>query len=268
MNDNVYGFNIYSKPIEELLDYAIQHNLKHIEIHPSKTHSSVESFTNERIKKLLKITQQNQISLSIHIPHNLNIADIILPIRRKHIAQLKSFIDLASKINAQYITLHIGSFYWFPMERKMRTNALNRFAKNIKPILKICEEKNIKIALENSVPIPHGSDYYFLGDNVKDFEFLFNELDFENIVFCLDTGHANIAEGIEEYIHKFGHKIVTIHYHDNNKKNDEHLPIGKGAVNWKNFSNLMKEINFKGPYVSECREQLPHESAILLKSIL
>lgn len=268
MDDKIFGFNIYSKPIEELLEYTVQHNLRHIEIHPSKSHSSVESFTEERVKRLLEITKKNKISLSIHIPHNINISDIIPPIRKKHIARLTEYLHLSQRLNALYVTLHIGSFFWFPIENQMRSRALKRFVKNIKPFVKYCEEQQIVLALENSVPLPCGTDYYYLGDNIYDFEFLFDQLKSDYVAFCLDTGHANVAEGIEDYISKFGDKIFTIHYHDNNKNNDEHLPVGEGNINWELFSKLMKEKKFKGPFISECRNQLPHQSAEALKKIL
>jgi len=268
MDKKIFGFNIYSKPIEELLEYAILHNLKHIEIHPSKKHSSVDSFTEERIKKLLAVTNKNKISLSVHIPHNINISDIIPPIRKKHISKLREYVHLAKKLNVLYITLHIGSFFWFPIKKHMRFRALKRFVNNIKPFVKYCESNNIILALENSVPLPGGNDFYYLGDNINDFEFLFHQLNSKSLGFCLDTGHANIAEGIEKYISKFGSKIVTVHYHDNKKKDDEHLPVGNGNINWKLFSKLIQTQNFCGPFISECRNQLPHESAAALKNIL
>lgn len=268
MNNHIFGFNIYSKPIEDLLDYTIDHNIKHIEIHPSKEHSSVESFNVKRIKNLLEITEENDISLSIHVPHNINISDIIYPIRKNHTRKLIQYFKLAERIKAIYITLHIGSFYWFPIEQKKRMSALKRFVKQIKQVLCFCEDHNIIIALENSVPIPQGSEYFFLGDNVHDFEFLFNEIDSENLGFCLDTGHANVAEGIEKYIKMFGHKIATIHYHDNNATNDEHLPVGEGNIRWETFSSLINQIGFNGPFISECRDLLPHEAAKKLSQFL
>ena len=38
----------------------------------------------------------------------------------------------------------------------------------MKRILVACEKANVKIALENVVPIPHGSDFYLLGDCIED----------------------------------------------------------------------------------------------------
>jgi hypothetical protein len=46
----------------------------------------------------------------------------------------------------------------------MRKKALNRFVKCMDEIVEQCEVNNVTFALENVIPIPQGSDYYFLGD--------------------------------------------------------------------------------------------------------
>ena len=62
------------------------------------------------------------------------------------------------------------------------------------------------------------------------------------------------------YIQKFGKKIISLHYHDNNGKTDDHLDVGEGTVPWKEVVESIKMIKFKGPFISECFNSKPHEA--------
>ena len=260
-----YGFNVYNEQPEELLEYAYKNDLKNIEINLSKKNLTLEMFTPERIQSLHSLSKSYKISLSFHVPHYINIAEIVKPIKYNDTNYLLKCIHIASELDATHITLHIGKFYWFPVKVWMRKKALNRFVESIKKALLICEDKNIIIALENVVPLPNGSDYYLLGDNIEDFKFIFSNIDSKHLAFCLDTGHANMAEGVLEYLDNFSYKLSCIHYHDNNGFNDSHLPIGKGNISWEDFAEKLVNSAYKGPVISECRNIPAHESAIIFE---
>lgn len=52
---------------------------------------------------------------------------------------------------------------------------------------------------------------------------------------CLDVGHALIQRGSggpQEYHRLAGSRLIHLHLHDNHGDQDEHLPCGKGAVDW------------------------------------
>lgn len=59
------------------------------------------------------------------------------------------------------------------------------------------------------------------------------------IYFCLDVGHA-----------KFGKLLKHIHIHDNiggdSEKQDLHLPIGDGKINFKPIFEKLKETKYSG----------------------
>ena len=261
-----YGFNVFNKPPEDFFYYASEKGLKHIEINLTKDHSSIKSFNTERIDTLRKSANDLQIELSLHLPYALNIADNISLIGNSNTTYMKKCVEFASLIDASHITAHIGNYYWFPVNSWKKRKALNRFIKRMDTIITACEKMNISFALENVVPIPHGSEFYLLGDNIEDFNYIYDKLDSENLKFCLDTGHANLAEGVVEYIKKLKDKLICIHYHDNKKNNDEHLVVGDGTIAWTEVAQELKSINFSGPFISECRGTKPHEAAQKLQS--
>ena len=176
------------------------HILRHIEINLSQDKLAVDTFTAERIDNLQHLSKSNKIQLSFHIPYYINISEILAPLRKSNITYLLKCIQIASDLKATHITLHVGSFYWFPVEQWERKKALKRFVKSLEKILKVCEDKNVTIALENLTPIPRGSEYYLLGDNIEDFKYIFSRVNSNHLKFCLDTGHANMGEGVLQYV--------------------------------------------------------------------
>jgi sugar phosphate isomerase/epimerase len=261
-----FGFNVFNKPPEDFFYYASETGLKHIEINLTKEHSCLISFNPERIENLHKIAKEHQVELSLHLPYALNIADNISLIGNSNIVYMEKCVEFASLIKATHITAHIGNYYWFPVNSWKKRNALNRFIKRMETIITACEKLNITFALENVVPIPHGTEFYLLGDSIEDFNYIYEKLDSDNLKFCLDAGHANMAEGVLQYTKELKDKLICIHYHDNKKSNDEHLVVGEGTIAWTEFAQELKNIDFSGPLISECRGVKPHQAAQKLQS--
>lgn len=268
MKNYKFGLNVYNYTPEEILDYVSENNLKHIEINISKAHSSVASFDLDRINALKEKAELNKIEFSLHLPNAINIADNIPTFRKKDIKYFKNALQLAEKLGVKHINFHMGFFFWFPIEKWKRNKALNRFVTQLQVLINICEEKKITLAIENVVPLPQGSPHYLLGDNIEDIKFVFSQIDSDYLKFCLDTGHANMAEGVTEYLNHFSDKLIAVHYHDNLGNDDSHLEIGEGNINWKNLAKSFNQIKFQGPYISECRDSKPHISAEKLSKYL
>jgi sugar phosphate isomerase/epimerase len=58
---------------------------------------------------------------------------------------------------------------------------------------------------------------------------------------CFDVGHWNMftTVSLEEWFAELGSYIVESHIHDNHGESDEHLPVGEGAIDFKQFFPLL-----------------------------
>jgi sugar phosphate isomerase/epimerase len=260
-----YGFMVSREPIEAYFDYAKDHAIQHLEIDLKKTHSLPGTFTPGRISTIRKFCTDNNISLSLHPPYNKNLCSRIPMVRAAHVSYLKYCIKLADGLNARHLTLHLGNYYRFAVWSNPRDHALLRLYRVLRKLLPYCEKNNVNLALENMVPIPPEAGYSFLGDNVDDFLKIFSQIKSPYLGFCLDIGHANIAEGPLKYIQYLGHKILSVHFHDNRGLYDEHMDVGTGTVPWGSLLTSLHLEKFKGPYVSECFNSAPHEAISALK---
>jgi len=84
----------------------------------------------------------------------------------------------------------------------------------------------------------------------------------ENLGFCLDTGHLNLATpGPGKYVRACGKRLVLLHLHDNHGMHDRpkveqgywyeddlHIPpyFFKNSVDWRDFIAVLHEIDYQG----------------------
>ena len=256
----IFGFNVFLKPIEEFVEYAFRSGLKHLEIDLIADHSYLESFTPNRISNLKKLVDECEINLSLHTPYSINPADRIEKIRYGNVDYLKECVNLAEQLNATHITTHIGFYIGLQSSTERRHEALERLVLSLEEIIQRCEEKSIKLALENVNALSEFSEFSLLGDNINDFAFLYSKIDSPLLNMCLDIGHANITEGVIVYIEHFKDKIINVHFHDNMGEFDQHLNVGDGTVPWEEVGRAFKKINYNGPFLSECFHAETHEA--------
>jgi sugar phosphate isomerase/epimerase len=62
---------------------------------------------------------------------------------------------------------------------------------------------------------------------------------------CLDIGHMNVFSALTPslWVKKMGSRLQYVHLHDNNGENDEHMPVGKGNIDFDNFFESIKDRN-------------------------
>jgi len=65
--------------------------------------------------------------------------------------------------------------------------------------------------------------------------------------FCFDAGHAHlISRDNYTVITQLGHRIESLHIHDNDGRDDQHLAPYMGTADWDRFVKGMKEIGYRG----------------------
>lgn len=97
---------------------------------------------------------------------------------------------------------------------------------------------------------------------------------------CLDTGHANMNEGVETAFRMLKSRIRSTHVHDNNGKDDSHLfplaavpdgpaPEGlprdseeRGTIDWKRTMAALRSLDPACPLLLELKEVLQMASPL------
>jgi len=89
-----------------------------------------------------------------------------------------------------------------------------------------------------------------VGEIISNTDALLRLMDYvksDNFGAVLDTGHQNAQKEILPLsVEKLGNKIFYLHVSDNDGKVNEHLPLGKGNIDWEGIFLALKKHNYQG----------------------
>lgn len=264
-NSRTYGYNLPHVALETCLASAANGGLRALEINIPRGQVPAKLFPPSRIESLRRQAAECGAALSFHVPFKAGVSELIPHIRKANIKYLLGCIETAAAMDVRLVTFHLGMFYWFPVEQSTRRKAIERFAEYIAGPLQACRDSNVVLAMENVVPLPQWSDFRHLGDSIADFTHIFDMVDSECLGLCLDTGHAHLGDGVTEFIDALGGRFVNVHIHDNTGKDDEHLMLGEGTIDWYSAAAAFQRVGFRGPFISECRNADPVQVAAHLE---
>ncbi|UYZ40633.1 MAG: sugar phosphate isomerase/epimerase [Candidatus Methanospirare jalkutatii] len=203
-------------------------------------------------EKLREIHETTSLEISLHAPlSDINIASVNESIWRESVRQVKQSIALAHDFVSEICVVHPGSLS--PLSAQMPEDAvLERQKAALREICKFASDFGLCVAVENMTP-----EEMLLCRKPEELVRLVEEVDAENIGICLDIGHAFATGTLQEFLkliggeegERSGARIVHVHVSDNFGRNDEHLALGRGGVNWSDVLAALK--NFAGIVVTE-----------------
>ena len=227
------GFPLMVKHLEELETHYIE-----------LVDDGLHMLDDKRAEALNRIAGALNIEYTVHAPlADINIAASDRNLRRFVMKRLEKSMQFAHQLDCLLWIFHPGS-----------RSAISSFypgldwqvnLESIRTLLALGRKYNVRIAIENIPEI-----FPSLLKSVNDFSKLYEQLG-EDIGMVLDVGHANVNGQTEEFMDKFGDKIVHIHVSDNDGKQDSHFGIGKGCVDWQGFAKSIKRMHFRGVIMVE-----------------
>ena len=191
-------------------------------------------------EKFLEITSSYNIVFSVHAPlSDINIASLNPRMRDESIQQINETIKISSQLGMNMVTMHPGHLSPLGVLVPEKVKELNK--NSVKKISETAEEYGVTIALEN-MPNQRITTCHSLSELL--------EISDSNVELCFDIGHANTNNNIGEFL-DYG-KFANVHIHDNFGKEDPHLVIGEGNID---FRNVLKKLNekYSGVVVIESR---------------
>lgn len=196
--------------------------------------SSFKNCGQDDIDKINKFFADNNLLKIVHGPFvDLNTGSFDDDIRQVTFSKIRLALDITEKLHAGNIVLHTGFDPIFYSERA--DEWLSKAVVLWKEVLLIAKSKNINVCIENSI------------DNSPDLIIkLVNEISSPNCFMCFDPAHFNVfgEKSPLEYLKQYPlNEIREIHLSDNNGKKDEHLPLGKGNVEFSKIFNFLHENN-------------------------
>jgi sugar phosphate isomerase/epimerase len=195
-----------------------------------------------------------EMKYSIHAAiGDVNIASLNEKIRKASVKEMIRTLDHANRMDVRTVTVHPGVYSMVMLD--VRDRSIMHSKRSLKKIEKASKEYGVTVAVEN---MP--SFMLMMGKTPEE---LLDLIDGTDLMICFDIGHANTIGKIDECIDAFRERIVNIHIHDNAGKNDDHMAIGDGSID---FNYVLSRFKwYKGNYIIESKNM---QSAIVSKKRL
>jgi len=168
-----------------------------------------------------------------HLPTFVWTSDLYESLRKVSIQETLDALEAGVELGIEKVVLHPG--YISGLGKFILDKAKGYGMESIKTLLNKATSLGMTLCIENMFPQAH-----FLS-KPHEFQEVFES--FPDLRLALDIGHANLGGGknkSSEFIHQYGYRISHIHANDNFGKEDNHLPVGAGIID---FEKILKELN-------------------------
>ncbi|MGB9857335.1 MAG: sugar phosphate isomerase/epimerase family protein [Dictyoglomaceae bacterium] len=197
-------------------------------------------------EKIRKKAEKYNIFLTMHLPMiDINLASLNDLIYESSIESTFKALEYARRCGVKLVVVHPGlvparHFLVILLAKRRLIRALEK-------IINLGEKYNIKIAIENTAL--DKKDLFLKVSHFKKFVLSFKG----KLSVCFDFGHAMVSkDGLAKTWNELKPFISHIHIHDNHGREDEHLPLGEGIID---FSLYWEELrNFDGTIVLEVND--------------
>jgi len=161
-----------------------------------------------------------------HMPWYFSVAHPYSSIQEAINREFCRAFDTAVAFGAKKVTMHSEFLPSGIQERQVHTA---KTIENVGKLHKEAQARGLELLVENF----NASSF-----SIKDFKQLFSEVD---IGMTFDVGHAftSDGEGMENYLAQFKKRVKHVHLHDNDRRTDQHLPLGAGKVD---VARAVKEL--------------------------
>jgi sugar phosphate isomerase/epimerase len=167
-------------------------------------------------------------------------------VHRASVADLKRCVDWLGAAGGTYLVIHPGGL----SEAEQAPARRDALARGLLALAEHARGTGIVLCVENMPPGVHP------GSRMADLFDLVAALDRPELALALDTGHAHIAATPAAETEAAGRLLRTTHVHDNNGRQDTHLPPGLGTLDWNAWVEALDAIDYRGPILLECIRHL------------
>jgi sugar phosphate isomerase/epimerase len=192
---------------------------------------------------LRELSETSDIEFSVHGPYSdLNPASVNQQMWAETVKQLKRTAELAAEIT-DLVVVHPGNLS--PLGFQMPDIAWRQHVECLQESCDFAKDMGVTLALENMINLER-----ILCRTPGELFGMVEEVNRENLGMCFDVGHANHVGNLPEFLER-ADEYTHIHIHDNDGSWDQHLPLGKGTVDWDAVFKAL--AGFDGRMVIEAR---------------
>jgi len=188
-------------------------------------------------RAILGLLDRYPMGIMTHLPTFVWTSDLYESLRKASLQENFAALEASAELGIEKAVLHPA--FITGMGKFVLDRAKGYAMESLEAILKKAVNLNITLCIENMFPQAH-----FLSQP-HEFQAVFDT--FPEIRLTLDVGHANLGAGknrSSEFIRLHGYRIGHVHANDNFGKEDAHLPIGAGMIDFEKIIKELKQVQY------------------------
>lgn len=243
----------------------------------------IESLNDQAFEQLARRFDQAEVKIhTFHLPFGIpiDISDFYETRRREAVQRSIRCMERCARLGVRVGIQHPTTcLYHADVEGIDRF--LDTLRRSLDELVPVAERCGLTIALENIPAREYGPRF---GSLPAHFAVMRERLDYPQVGFCFDTGHALMSLGLNQEDQMFdamGDRLVAFHLADNAGDRDSHLAPGRGRVDWRTVFRRAAALGFSGtmcietppfapgpPYGAAAYRELLQETRALAKRAL
>ena len=202
----------------------------------------------EEFKQMLKETGKRVISFHIPFAGADDLSNVDETLRVQAVSRFRAHYATVKEFGCSFIVLHPSTEIRTNVKAE-RDERINQLRKSLLEVEQELAEMNVKVALEF---LPR----LCIGNTLADMEQILEGMNEEIFGVCFDVNHImNQYPQIPAMTRKLGKRLFTTHISDYNGIDECHWLPGNGVIDWKSFVEALKDIDYRGPFNYEIRQQ-------------
>jgi sugar phosphate isomerase/epimerase len=236
------AFNAGPQPVEEYFPFAHQNGFPWIELACNNPNNFLPTFNARRINKIKKLRDKYRLRYGVHSASYVNSAELEPTVQKGVEKYLSGYVELARKLEAEYVVLHFGYHFSLFMDEVFET-----LIRTFRPLVELAEKYNIPIGIENMNKVHEECEIAYLGVTIEELSRVFDAIPSEHFGLTLDVAHSSLLPGgTESFVKAFPDRIVSVHISDNDLVLDRHLAVGEGKIDFRQALQSLKGVGFEG----------------------
>jgi sugar phosphate isomerase/epimerase len=234
-------------PLENAIEWAAQHGVKHIDIQLDTAANAIDSFDDARCAKVRTALERQGVHLALHTLSAVNVAEYSPHVGDGVETYLRSYVEISPKLGARWIVVHAG--YHFGSDKAMRMAAGKE---RLQRVCAYAERNNAVILLENLNKEPEDAEVKYLAHTLEEWQYYW---DIPSPAFKLSftANHAHLVpEGVEGFVAALDFaRVGEVRLADclRNGK-EQHLIPGRGDLDFGAMFRLIEGKGFRGAYTN------------------
>ena len=233
--------------LEEGIAWAGSNDVHYVDAQIDIAPNALESFDDARCLAVRKACEDNGMHLGLHTLSAVNTAEVS-PFLRDAVDQyLQAYMDLAVRLNAEWIVVHAG--YHFTSDKSLRMQAS---LERLERAADYAEKVGAKLLLENLNWEPDHAEVHYLAYDVDECRYFFDAIDSSSLAWSFTVNHATLVpEGIDGFIDAMPmNRCEEVRIADNNGEYELHMFPGDGIIDFGNMFQRLEGGGFTGHYTN------------------